>query len=436
VSEVSVQTGIEGLSGADVVAQVRLMLQAKSPLRVAEPPPIKPAPVIAPPAPASTVMGHAELDEPTVPVIPMQARASVRSYVLICALLTFIGVGAVWKGNQLYAPEMYGTDGMVPAAEAASKGMNYAVFDLNLNIRHLREETVKRMTRTPDVVILGASHWQEAHAGLIKKLTAYNSHIHRDYWEDPLGVVEIFAKYNRLPKRMIIAIRDNQFVPVSMRKDFLWEPGIPYYHDFADRIGLEKESFWKTLPYDRMRALFSLSMLFDNFSRWYNASEHPHETFEEKFDALDVLMSDGSIRWSRGHDKIFTRERATREALALAAAKLANPPVVDPKGVEAFDAMLTYLKKQGVEVYLVHPPFNPTFWQAVQKGPYLEALAKIDAATNKLAKDHGLKVFGGFDPATVGCVSTDYIDAEHANPHCLQKVFDQFNALVRAEGGA
>jgi hypothetical protein len=435
VSEVGVKTSIDGLSGADVVAQVRLMLQGKT-ASGALPPVIMPAPMAISPQTAAGVMAEAELDAPFAAPMPSQMRSSARSYAMACTLFTLLGIGAVWKGNQTYAPEMYGTDGMVPAAEAVTKGLNYAVFDLNLNIRHLRDETVKRMTKTPDVVILGASHWQEAHAGLIKNLTAYNSHIHRDYWEDPLGVVEIYAKYGRLPKRMIIAIRDNQFVPVSLRKDFLWEPGVPYYRDFADRIGLDKESFWRTLPYDRMRAMFSLSMLFDNLSRWYNAPEHPHETADEKFDTLDVLMADGSIRWARSHDKVFTQERAKREALALAAAKLANPPVVDPKGIEAFDAMLTFLQKQGVKVYLVHPPFNPTFWQAVQKGPYLEALAKIEAVTNKLAGDHGLKVFGGFNPASVGCSSTDYIDAEHANPHCLQKVFDQFNDIVRAEGGA
>jgi hypothetical protein len=72
----------------------------------------------------------------------------------------------------------------------------------------------------------------------------------------------------------------------------------------------------------------------------------------------------------------------------------------------------------------------------VQKGPYLAALAKIDAVINKLAQDHGIKSFGGFNPASVNCESKDYIDAEHANPHCLQKIFDQFNDLVRAEGAA
>jgi hypothetical protein len=426
VSEVGVETGS---NAADVVAQVRQLLLSKA----------APAAKATAPFPAASVQPSAVvevIENDVVAIAPAShTRATPRSYALICLVLTMLGVGAVWKGNQLYGPEMYG-DGMVPAAMAASQGFNFAVFDLNLNIRRLRDETVQRLQATPDVVLLGASHWQEAHAGLVKGLKMYNAHVHRDFWEDPLGVVEIFAKYDRLPKRMIIAIRDNQFMPVAKRPDYLWEPGIPYYRDFADRVGLEKESYWATLPYNRVRALFSLSMLFDNFSRWYNASERPHMTRERDFEALDVLLPDGSIVWSRKHRDIFTHERAKREALTFAALKREHPPVIDPKGIEAFNALLTYLKSQGVKVYLVHPPFNPTYWQAVQGSAYMTTLREVEAQTQKFAADHGLKVFGSFDPSKVGCVAQDYIDAEHANPKCLKNVFDQFNELVRAEEAA
>ena len=89
---------------------------------------------------------------------------------------------------------MYGYDGMVPAADAHAANKNYAVFDLNLNIRALREEQIKRMTTTPDVVLLGASHWQEAHSDLVQGQVMFNAHVHRDYWEDPLGVTELFVQ--------------------------------------------------------------------------------------------------------------------------------------------------------------------------------------------------------------------------------------------------
>lgn len=363
------------------------------------------------------------------------AGTGFKAYALVSLLMTAIGVGAVWNGNKAYGPEMYG-DGMATAADALTAGQNYAVFDLNLNIRNLRDQMMARMSKTPDVVILGASHWQEAHVDLIKNLTAYNAHIHRDYWEDLLGATDILVRHNRLPKTLIISIRDKQFTPVSARKDYLWEPGIPFYREMADRLGIEKESYWATFPYQRIRAMFSLSMLFDNFTRWYNADERPHATSERQFQGLDTLLPDGSIVWSLKHKALFTAERAEREANSFADASIASPPQIDGAGVAAFDKLLTYLKEQGTTVYLVHPPFNPVFYDRVQGTPYMEGLAKVDAVTQQLAAAHGLKIFGDFNPHKVGCDKTMYIDAEHSNAQCLAKVLDQFNALMAAKDGA
>lgn len=444
VSDVSVNS-VGSLGDQDIIAQVRALMQSRAaqpPRKVLEQAKAMPAILPAPQAfvPQAEVQETAVQSAPEpeeVIELPVKARAgtfsNLRAYLLLSALLTVAGLAAVVKGNQLYGSEMYGWDGMVPAAEAASTGLNYAVFDLNLNIRHLREETVKRMTETPDVVLLGASHWQEAHAGLVTGLKMYNSHIHRDYWEDPLGVVEIYERYGRLPKRMIISIRDKQFTPVSHRTDYLWEPGIPYYQAMAKRIGFQTEAFWKTLPYQRVRAQFSLPMLFENFTRWYNAEQLPHATWDSHFKSLDTLLPDGSILWSDDHMRIFTAERRKQMSAEFAAASLSHPPVIDPKGVEAFDAMFKFLTDKGVQVYLVHPPFNPEFYDAVQGSEYMKGLREIEKLTQDFAVKYGFKTFGSFNPHEVNCSADDYIDAEHANPRCLQGIFEQFNEIVRAE---
>ncbi len=351
-------------------------------------------------------------------------------YALATLLIMGISMAGVWKANVAFAPEMYAENGMVPAAEANAAGQSYAVFDLNLNIRRWKEELVARFKETPDLVVLGASHWQEAHAGLVRSERMFNGHVHRDYWEDLLGVVEVYVRNNRLPKRMIIAVRDKQFTPLDDRKDFLWEPGIPNYRKMADRLGLEKQPAWKTYPYQRMKERLSLTMLFNNVTRWFNAVERPHASSEDHFAHLDTLLPDGSILWSADHMAIFTPERSEKEALTFADMARKSPPKIDPKGVAAFDKLLGFLKEKGVQVVLVHPPFNPIFYDAVQGSDYLPGLDKIRSLTRDLAAKHGLHVIGEFDPAKVGCTADQYIDAEHANPACLQKIFDQYEALL------
>jgi hypothetical protein len=385
---------------------------------------------------AAVAKAHAPTEVPhaiTQPVKAAKASGSKR-YTIAFALATLAGLASVWFGNRAYGPEMYGASGMVPAAEAHAKQLNYAVFDLNLNIRALRDEQLKRMTKTPDVILLGASHWQEAHKDLIKGQEFFNAHIHRDYWEDPLGMVELLVRHNRLPKKLIISVRDNQFTPVENRKDFLWEPGIPAYRQMAKRLGLEPENLIKTLPYDRGRALISLPMLFENFTRWHNASERPGPTDKKKFETLDTLLPDGSITWSNQRMALFTQERTLSESIAFADLRQNSPPLVDPKGVEAFEVLLKFLKDKGVSVYLVKPPFNPTYYDRLRGTPYAEGLDRIESLIQRIANDHKLPVFGSYDPHELGCTSAMYIDAEHSNDKCLQKIFDQYMAIDAKAG--
>ena len=357
------------------------------------------------------------------------AAGQPRVYAAVLAVLILAGIAGVWTANTAFLPEMYDDRAMTPVADAFSSGGNYVVFDLNLNIRKLRDNHLARMTVTPDTVILGASHWQEAHSGLMKRKRMYNAHVHRDYWEDMLGMSEMLVRHKRLPKQLMISIRDNLFTPVGARGDFLWEPGIPYYHAMAGRLGIETESLWKTLPYQRFTERFSISLLLTNVARWYNAAERPHPTSEAGSQTLDTLLADGSILWSAEHNRFFTPERAKREALDFAKRRRNDPPKIDPRGVEAFDRLLTFLQSKGVDVVLANPPFNPVFYEEVRDSKYIAGLARVEQLTRDLAHAHGLRVIGGFDPAKVGCDAGMFIDAEHSNPACLAKILAQLDAL-------
>ncbi len=375
------------------------------------------------------------VETPTQSITPVQnlpKQRSLATYSVVALLATVLGVGVVYNANQKFAPEMYGTSAMTAAAEAFSKGQNYATFDLNINIRQLRDEQIKRMTKTPDVVLLGASHWQEANENLVKHEDLYNAHIHRDYWEDLFGMIEIFERHDRLPKKMIISLRDNQFMPIEVRKDFLWEPGVPFWRAMADKLGIRKESYWKSYPWQRLRERLSLNMLFTNITRWFNADERPHATEKPLSKTLDILLPGGSIVWSTEHKNFFTQERAEHEATTFAHFKIKNPPVWEKRGLDNFEKLLDHLKSKGVELYFVRPPFNPIYWDVVQNTAYSETLSKFEAITKDIADRHDIKILGSFNPYDVGCRKEQYIDAEHANAECLKGIFDQYTAIDKA----
>ena len=354
------------------------------------------------------------------------ARRSAARHICVFAALCFMAIVGIWESNKYFSPMLFDQNLIEKVAQTHVEGRNFAVFDLNINIRDLRNATIARMDHTPELVILGASHWQEAHVNLLPGKDLYNSHVHRDYYEDMLAVTEMWVRHGKLPKEMIITIRDNLLTPVKDRTDFLWLPGIKYYRAFAERIGLEPHSSWDTLPVQTWRELVSLPLLRSQATVHLTAPVQPHATDAFAFETLDTLLPGGSILWSGEHQRLFTRERARNEALSFANARRNDPPRIDPKGITHLEALFDFLKEKGVRVTLAHPQFNPIFWDAVQGTPYMDGLNKVKDQTIAWSKKYGFPIIGGFAPEKVGCSADMYIDAEHGNSTCLGMLLQQY----------
>ena len=356
------------------------------------------------------------------------------AYLATVCTIAMVGLAAIFALNRSFAPEMYSEPGAKVIGEALARGENYAVFDLNVNIRQIRSAQIANLKSAPDVAIIGASQWQEAHGDLLPNSKFLNVHVHRDYYEDLLAMTEIFVRNNKLPRTMVIAIREDLFKPIQDRKDHLWLPAVADYRAMAERLGLETHSTWATLPTPRWREQISVPMLLGNATRWFNAETRPGPTERRNSSSLDTLLPEGSIVWSQEHRRQFTAERAIRLARAHAAAVARTPKVIDPKGVAAIDALFGYLGRQGVEVVLALPPFNPVFFDSVRDTPYMENLRRVEKVVQQLASKHNLRTIGSYDPATVGCTAEMFIDSEHSNPQCLVRVLEQLGPAALPRG--
>ncbi len=354
---------------------------------------------------------------------------SAARYILLTFALFLIGLLGVRSANTALAPLLHDDAHIERTAEILASGKSYLTYDLNIETRRLRHQHIANLDRTPYVAILGASHWQEAHAELGRGVDLYNAHVHRDYYEDILGVPEMFIQHDKLPKRMIISIRDNMFTKVEDRTDWLWVPILDDYRAMAKRLGIPAHDHFTDPLKPRLQQTLSLPLLKANVMRWLKSPVQPGASDLKKHPTLDTLLPDGSISWSMLHDEAFTPGRAKGDALSFAYSKRNSPPPLYPPAIEAVDKMLEYLVAQGVEIYLAHPPFNPVYWDAVQNSPYLDGLRKIEEQTRKFASTYGLKIIGGFDPYPLGCRPDQYIDGEHSNPECLQVIIDQFLEL-------
>jgi hypothetical protein len=354
----------------------------------------------------------------------LKAAAEPLPYLALTAVLVALLMSALAAANFHLAPLSYSASAQDRVAKVLAGGDNYAVFDLNLDSRGLQRAHIARLPHRPEVAVLGASQWQEAHADLLPGHDFYNAHVHRDYYEDVLAVVEMMIRHDRLPKTMIMSIRDLTFLPEDQRTDALWLTALPDSNAMLARLGIAPEPWLETRGLRRWLGLPSLSTMLDNGLRWLTAETWPGPVEASSLPGMDVLQADGSIRWSQAHRGLFTPERREREVEKAFAARRDLTLDVDPTGVRAIDRLLALLTERGVRVVLIHPPFNPDFYRRVQGTAYGDGLVRIEALAARLAEAHGMTVVGSFDPAIAGCTADMYIDAEHSGPACLQRLIE------------
>lgn len=354
-------------------------------------------------------------------------------YVLLMAMVFMIGLTGIYSANTQLAPVLNSATKVEEVGKTLASGKNYLTYDLNIETRGLKHSLIEGLAEVPELAVLGASHWQEAPATLAGNVTMFNAHVHRDYFEDILGVTNMFVRVGKLPKKMIITIRDNQFKPFHKRTDWLWVPIMKDYQEMAMRLNLPVMDYYPNGITPQLRQKISLPLLKANIARYIEAPVKPEPSELMTHPTLDVLHPDGSITWSTLHRNAFTPERARAEALSHAYAQRPNAPGIDPVGRQSVDAMLAFLKEQGVKVYLAHPPFNPIYWDAVQGSPYMDGVEDIRNMTREWSAKYDMPIIGGFDPARTGCTADMYIDGEHSNAECLGKIIKQFLVLDKVE---
>lgn len=350
------------------------------------------------------------------------------SYLAIVACTLVVLWLGVIAANAALNPLIYGTSGHARVARLFETGHDYAVFDVNFDIRALRRAHVQQMTRTPDFVVIGASHWQEAHAELVPNQRFYNAHVHRDYVEDILAGAELFLANNRLPKTLVISIRDLTFLPVHERTDERWLSYVPEYKQMALRLGLAAHPWWQTLHWRKWIDLLSLRAAWDGGWQMLLADDRPGPTNAVILDYLDIVRRSGSVLWSQQHLEMFTEERALREANQDMAFWRTQDIAVDPDAVEALNRLLGLLREEGVRVVLALPPFHPVYYAGVRGTAYWDGLDRVAQIVADLAAKHRLDVIGSFDATAVGCDATMFIDSNHSNAACLKRILDQIPA--------
>lgn len=263
---------------------------------------------------------------------------------------------------------------------------------------------------------------------------------------DVMSSYYLFDRADRLPETVIFGVdpwifSDGPDANRGNRTD--WE----MYNEFL-RYGLEHvmEPLDNTENIAQWVSLTNPSFFRENLEYAAEngyADPYPTVPAEELYEQeMDVKLPDGSVLYAVG-----TRERPQEDVDATATAAISASLLncedfyeLDEEKCRLFDEFIQYMQKKGSEVILVLTPYHPIVYDEVmeQQERYSGFLA-VEPWLREYAAEHGLALYGSYDPDAAGCTSADFFDGWHVRDEGIRKFFpgvDECTAYTAPEDTA
>ena len=331
-----------------------------------------------------------------------------------------LSVGLI-AANRHLAPYRYQPEAIAGVADALAAGTSLALPRVDLNVRALRAEQIKRLQPKPDLIILGGDAWGDAGAALVPGKRFANLHVPQDHYEDLLGLTELLVRHDRLPRDLVLGVRAGLLTPADRRSDFDWLTSFPAYLAMSARLGLAPVGFWQTYPLRRYMERMSVTVLAAKVARWH-LDRAPSPIWRSHSAGNDVFHPDGTVSPSGAHLAAVSAQHAARPADPASRPSGLSASAIDPRGVEALDRLLAYLGVRNVRVHMAFSPYEPASFDRMQGTPGMDDLRLLETVIRELADRHRIEIVGSFDPRAVGCPASMFIDEEHASGACLGRI--------------
>jgi hypothetical protein len=337
---------------------------------------------------------------------------------------TFLAVAVAILGGIAYLnyqlnPLSYSSAAQTEAAAVLASGRNVAVSDANIDWRELRREQIKQMKEAPDVLIFGGSRWQEATSAVAPNKRVYNAFVSNDHFEDMMAITELLYTTHRLPKTLILSVRFSTFEYLDRRDAWWWKSFGPEYRSMAQRLGVPAHSWLDTVQFGKYSHLLAADAILAKIQKYRANPVAWQATDALSNPTMDIVGSDGALRFSDQRLKMQSPAYAEKDALEMAAKHRTTRLKIDETMLVQLEALLKFLKQQGVQVAIVQTPFHPAYYNAIKGTPYYDDVMKIESETKRIAERVGVVVAGGFDAVAQGCGANEYRDFNHSSVNCL-----------------
>lgn len=309
------------------------------------------------------------------------------------------------------------TDGI---ARILSNGDNVNNLS-NYNERRLQEEMIKRLRKTPDIIVLGDSRVMEIGSDFFPAASVLNCGVSHGNIDDLCGLVGEMDSLGRLPRELWIGV-DHFLLDKAGTSE--WESLADYRLHLLRKMG-EKDNkvLYKggSMFWHKCYSLLSFEYFESSLRFLQNRNSKTYQDVGKAVPRGYGRFADGTISYSDVYKNPDTAQttidaRATGKKQAIGDA--------DPGDLLLFYKLLDFLRQNGTKIYFILIPYHPALYRSVNF--YHNGLLRsYETLYRKIARERNITVVGGYDAASFNIPDAQFYDMFHCTKQGIRSMFFQ-----------
>ncbi len=348
-----------------------------------------------------------------------------KRYIIGALALVFCLLGMVAAVNYaMDSGNLFGKDQILKrCGEWLLEGRAVAVTQ-NYDERLLQKYLIEHDKQSYDVVVIGSSRSMGIGRELFPGQSFKNYSVSGASLKDDVALYFLYEKWHGTPKKVVIGV--DAWLLNHNHDESRWQSIADAYaygmakisrdEPRARKLFLEKYSQLISWPY--------LKASIEKMKR-KRAAEGADGVCE--VDNLEKIQENAAVVLQDGSHIAPAKERekdadaAARQFIAKRIEALEN---YDDSEKTEFQALISYLNKQDVEVVLYLTPYHPIVYSYLEHAERYEKALKTERLIKELAMEDGIAVVGSYNPALCGVSGEDFTDEMHLRRESLQRILE------------
>lgn len=316
------------------------------------------------------------------------------------------------------AARLFHHDYEIKMADILLSGKNVTNVD-NYDERLFQKEIVLNKGVNPDVVVIGSSRAMFINSSFFSNSKFFNNSVSGASMQDIIAIYQLYKQNNKLPKKIIVGVdpwifKDDKNITIGR-----WQSIKEYYNSFH---GLKTDKSPSLYKYKELYSISYFQSSFKLIPKLFLSGYNPTPS-EKKYNYLNTKLIDGSLTYGEVIRNASESEIETKMKRYVSGDvyQIEEMKEISKNKYYEFEQLINDLKMNNVEVEFFLAPYPPLVYDVLEEK--YKVVLNVEKKINDFAVLHNIKLYGSFNPYSLGLDKTFFYDGMHCKELGIIKIF-------------